>query len=95
MADSDTDTGITRQGKMIFVGVIFIVWGIIGALWSYYSDSDSFDLIRMLDASENAIVHAVIWIAAGGGIIAWYTIGPGSSRGSGSDDDDNRRNQIE
>jgi hypothetical protein len=31
--DSDTDTGITRQGKGFFVGIIFIVWGLIGSVW--------------------------------------------------------------
>ena len=57
---SDADTGITRQGKGIFVGIVFIIWAVVGALISYVSDSDSFDVFRMIDASQNAIVHFVI-----------------------------------
>jgi hypothetical protein len=87
MADSNSNTGggITKQAKGTIVGAIFIAWGIIGAFISYTSDSDSFDIVRMVDASQNAIVHAVIWIAAGAGIIAWYWIGPGASRKTGHD----------
>jgi len=43
------------------------------------SDTDSLDIMRMIDASENAILHAVLCNAAGGGLIAWSVIGPGTS----------------
>jgi hypothetical protein len=82
------DTGMTRQGKKIIVGLIFIAWGIIGGLWSYFSDSASLDFIRMNDASENAIFHAVLWIAIGGGFIAYYTTGPGRSPHKRIDDNE-------
>jgi len=87
---ADSDTGIARQGKMIFVGVIFIAWGIVGAIWSYYGDTDSLDIITMVDASQNAIVHAVIWIGLGGGLILWNLFGPGSSGRKAFDDEDQR-----
>jgi len=87
---SDSDTGITRQGKGIFVGIIFIIWAVVGALISYASDSDSFDIVRMLDASQNAIVHFVIWAVLGGGVILWYWMGPGSAR---QRSDDNGRDR--
>jgi hypothetical protein len=81
MTDSDRGGGgITKSAKGLIVGAIFIAWGVIGALMSYVSDSGSFDIIQMVDASDNAIVHAVIWIAAGTGIVAWYWMGPGASR---------------
>jgi len=91
---ADSDTGITRQGKAIFLGVIFIAWGVIGAIWSYYSDTDSLDFIRMVDASQNAIVHAVIWIGLGGGLIFWYLIGPGSSSRKASGNDEDQPNEF-
>jgi hypothetical protein len=94
MADSDSDTGITRHGKRIFIGVLFIAWGVIGAFWLYYSDTDSLDIIRMMDASENAIVHAVIWIGLGVGLILWYLIGPGSPGRNAFDDDENHGNEF-
>jgi hypothetical protein len=94
MADSESDTGITRQGKRIFVGVLFIAWGVIGAIWSYYGDTDSLDIIRMMDASENAIVHAVIWIGLGVGLILWSMIGPGSSSRNAFDDDEDHGNEF-
>jgi len=99
MTDSDSGLfgGISRQSRGIFIGVIFIAWGIIGAVVSYVSDTDSFDIIRMIDASQNAIVHAILWVGIGGGIVAWYAIGPGSSRRGGSDgndDDAERRNEA-
>lgn len=87
MTDSDTGGGgITKQARGFIVGAIFIAWGVIGAVISYVSDSDSFDIVRMVDASDNAILHAVIWIAVGAGIIAWYWIGPGASRRRGAAD---------
>jgi hypothetical protein len=93
--DSASSSGITRQAKGIFVGAIFIAWGIIGALWSYFDDTNSFDITRMMDAAENAVVHAVIWIGVGGCVIAWYTLGSGSSRRDGTDDNDyNQRGQF-
>ena len=75
-----SDSGITPQGKGLVVGIIFVIWGLIGAVWSYYGDTDSFDIIRMNDASQNAVVHAVIWIGLGGGFIAWALIFPRGSR---------------
>jgi|GEM_PF-4319824 len=91
---ADSDTGITRQGKGIFVGVIFIAWGVIGAIWSYYNDTDSLDFVRMLDASRNAIVHAMIWIGLGGGLILWNLFGPGSSGRKAFDDDEDQPNEF-
>jgi hypothetical protein len=90
---TDSDSGLlgamSRRGRGIFIGAIFIAWGIIGAVVSYVGDTDSLDIVRVIDASQNAIVHAVLWIAIGGGFIAWYAIGPGSSQGDGTDDNDN------
>jgi hypothetical protein len=91
---ADSDTGITRQGKAIFLGVIFIAWGMIGAIWTYYSDTDSLDIIKMVDASQNAIVHAVIWIGLGSGLILWNLFGPGSSSRKVFDDDENQRDEF-
>jgi hypothetical protein len=80
---SASDSGITPQGKGLIVGIIFVIWGLIGAVWSYYGDTDSFDIIRMNDASQNAVVRAVIWIGLGGGFIAWALISPRGSRRQG------------
>lgn len=75
-ADSDRGTGITKQSRGLFVGGIMIAWGILGALWIYFRDSDSLDL----DAPQNAIVHAAIWVTIGCGIVAWYASAPRSAR---------------
>ena len=98
MADSDSGLfgAVSRQGRGMIIGAAFIAWGVVGALVSYVGDTDSFDVIRMIDASQNAILHAVLWIAVGAAFIAWYTIGPGSSQGVGANDDDDdveRRNE--
>ena len=74
--------------------MLFIAWGVIGAIWSYYSDTDSLDIIRMMDASENAIVHAVIWIGLGVGLILWYLIGPGGSGRNTFDDNEDHGNEF-
>jgi len=42
----------------------------------------------MIDASQNAIVHAVVWLWASGVIILWYLIGPCRSQGDALDDND-------
>jgi hypothetical protein len=86
MSKQDQGGVMTRQGRMMWIGLIFIAWGIVGAVISYVSDSNSFDLIRMLDASDNAILHAVLWIAVGGGILLWSLAGPGSSPQQSNDD---------
>jgi hypothetical protein len=64
--DLDSVTGITRQGKGLFVGIIFIAWGLIGSVWAYYNDADV------------PFLHALIWIPVGVGLIGWYTLGPDS-----------------
>jgi hypothetical protein len=48
----------------------------------------------MVDASQNAIVHAVIWIGLGGGLILWNLIGPGSSGRKAFDDGEDQRNEF-
>jgi hypothetical protein len=48
----------------------------------------------MVDASQNAIVHAVIWIGLGGGLILWNLIGPGSSGRKASGDDEDQPNEF-
>jgi hypothetical protein len=86
MSEQDEDSGMTRQGKMMWVGLIFIAWSIVGAVISSVSDSNSLDLIRMIDASDNAVVHAVLWIAVGAGILSWSLAGPGGSQKQSNDD---------
>ena len=61
-----------RQRKGLILGSAFIVIGIIGAFWSYYQDSNSFDIIRMVDATEFAILHAVLWTIVGLGFMAFF-----------------------
>jgi hypothetical protein len=56
--------------------------------------TDSLDIIRMMDASENAIVHAVIWTRLGVGFVLWYMIGPGSSGGNAFDDNEDGGNEF-
>lgn len=90
MPDADPGALAARQRKGVIVGAVFIAWGIIGALVSYYSDTNSLDIISILDASENAMVHAVLWCAAGAVVIFWYLAGPGSSPQKSGDDEDGR-----
>jgi hypothetical protein len=53
---------------MFFVGIILIVWGLIGSVWAYYNDTDV------------PFLHALIWVSLGIGLIGWYTLGPESSK---------------
>jgi len=90
MPDSQPAPLTARQRKGIIVGVALIAWGIIGALVSYLIDSNSLDLISMIDASENATVHAVIWTVVGAAVIFWFLTGPGSSPDACGDDDEDQ-----
>jgi len=83
MGRSQSGTGLTRQEKLISLGFVFISWGIVGAVWSYLSDTNSLDILRMMSASENAIFHAVLWCAIGAGFLL-----AGLGYSSSWDDDD-------
>ena len=83
-ANSDNDKA--RRRTMVSLGASVIGFGLVAALLSYYSDTHSFDIVLMMGASHNAFAEAVIFTLAGGGIIAWYTIGPGGSRRDSDDD---------
>ena len=63
-----------------------IAFGIAGAVFSYYRDSNSFNLIDMIHAGDFAILHAVLWTIAGLFVMAWYSISPVTrDRSNGND----------
>jgi hypothetical protein len=68
----------SRRKKGILTGLIFLVWGIVGAFFVYQQDVNSLDFIRIMNATTYAILHAVLWGVAGASLIIWYSVGPGS-----------------
>jgi len=60
-----------KRKKRTYVGLGFIAFGVIGAIFGYFQDRNSFDLIRMMEAKDYAILHLVIWTVAGLLFIAW------------------------
>ena len=53
-------------------GLLMIAFGIISAFFVYFSDSNSMDFTRMMNATYFAVVHAVLWSVAGLIMIGWY-----------------------
>jgi hypothetical protein len=80
---SETDEAAAKRKKRTYVGLAMIAFGVIGAVVGYFNDKASFDIMRMLEAKDFAILHLVIWTIAGLGFIAWANKPP---------DDDGDRN---
>lgn len=57
--------------KLAVGGVGLIVWGCIGAIWSYTQDSNSFDYFRISNARELAELHFFIFSGLGTALIGW------------------------
>jgi hypothetical protein len=68
---SETDEAAAKRKKRTYAGLALIAFGVIGAVIGYFNDKASFDIIRMLEAKNYAILHLVIWTIAGLGLIAW------------------------
>jgi hypothetical protein len=62
---------MSPQTKGMLGGVGLIVWGVAGAVWTYLSDSNSFDYFRMNNATSLAALHAVLFCSAGAAVFAW------------------------
>jgi hypothetical protein len=69
------------------MGLGMIAFGVIGALVGYIEDGESFDIVRMLEAKEFAILHLVIWTIAGLAFIGRANLPPDG-------DDDGSRNDA-
>jgi hypothetical protein len=65
-----------RQRKGLIVGGAMIAFGIVSAIFSYYRDSGSFNVVDMIHAGDFAILHVVLWTIAGLFVMAWYSISP-------------------
>ena len=83
-AQSETDEAAAKRKKRTYGGLAMIAFGVIGAIVGYFQDRGSFDIIRMLEAKDFAILHLVIWTIAGLGVIAWANKPP-DDNGDGSD----------
>ena len=82
MSDTpETDEAEAKRKKRTYAGLAMIAFGVIGAIIGYFNDRASFDIIRMLNAKDYAVLHLVIWTIAGLGFIAWAN--------KPADDDDN------
>ena len=53
-------------------GFALIAFGVVGAIVAYYNDSNSFDYVRMVNATDGAMLHLMIWTFAGLGVIFYY-----------------------
>jgi hypothetical protein len=74
-----------KRRKGTIAGLCLIAFGIAGAVIGYVQDSDSFDIIRMIEAGRFAGLHLLLWTVAGLAVIAWYQLMPAG--GGGRDDD--------
>jgi hypothetical protein len=81
---SETDEAAAKRKKRTYAGLALIAFGVIGAIVGYFQDRGSFDIIRMLEAKNYAILHLVIWTIAGLGVIAWANKPPDDD-GDGND----------
>ena len=79
------DQGWDKRKKGTIAGLCLIAFGVAGAIIGYVQDSDSFDIIRMIEAGRFAALHLVLWTIAGLGVIAWYQLMPAD--GSRTEDD--------
>ena len=84
---SNEDEAAAKRKKRTYAGLAMIAFGVVGAIVGYFNDKASFDIIRMLEAKNYAILHLVIWTVAGLGFIAWANKPP-------DDDDDNAGNDA-
>jgi hypothetical protein len=80
---SETDEAAAKRKKLTYAGLALIVFGVIGAIVGYFNDKASFDITRMLEAKDFAILHLVIWTIAGLGVIAWANKPPDDDGGGG------------
>jgi hypothetical protein len=82
---SPEQLGKRRRGTWIGCGMI--AFGLVSAVYNYFSDADSMDFSRMVNAGDFSILHAVLWTVAGAAVIFWYS-GPGIAPPAGRDGDE-------
>ncbi len=80
----------SKRKKGTLGGLLMIVFGVLSAFVVYYNDRHSFDYIRMTEAMNYAIVHAVLWTIAGLCVILWYNRPPPEKDLPFDNRDDNR-----
>jgi len=73
MADQAAD----KRRKGTIAGLCLIAFGIVGAIIGYIQDPGSFDIVRMIEAGNFAVLHLALWTVAGLRVIAWYQFLPG------------------
>jgi hypothetical protein len=73
MADTPTPE---RSRKGTFYGLGMIAVGFVGAIAIYVYDSNSMDYFDHTYALKSAILHAVLWLLGGIGVILWYNRKP-------------------
>jgi len=77
MADEEDAAQKRRKGTI--AGILMIVLGVLSSFVVSYMDSTSFDVFRMMNATDLAVVHAVLWSIAGLLVILWYNRQPPDS----------------
>lgn len=85
--DPEAKKAALKRKMRTYMGLGMIAFGVIGAVVGYVRDSESFDLITMLEAKNYAIVHLVIWTIGGLACIGWARLPPDG-------DDDGYRNNT-
>jgi len=65
-----------KRRKGTYGGLALIAFGLISSFVVYYNDSHSMEIVRMMEAKNYAILHAVLWTIAGVGVILWYNRPP-------------------
>lgn len=81
--ESEADKAAAKRKMRTYMGLGMIAFGVIGAIVGYFQDRGSFDIIRMLEAKNYAILHLVIWTIAGLALIGWANL---RSEDGGPDD---------
>lgn len=60
----DDDEDRKRLRKALLIAAAFAVVGVAGAYFSYQSDMDSLDFIRMTNATAGVELHLTLWSIA-------------------------------
>ena len=84
--ESEVDKAAAKRKARTYMGLGMIAFGVIGAVVGYINDSGSFDIIRMLEAKNFAILHLMIWTIAGLAFIGWANLPPDDDNDGGRND---------
>ncbi len=60
--------------RELIVGSLFIAYGLLGAVYDFFRNSNSLDFFAKNYAVRGAILHAVLFCGAGLAVMGWYCL---------------------